>query len=592
MKRQRTKDSDLSGTSGSRFHLDNSTFDMVDMQLFRNFRFSTLFWYVWNLAMIILSIALLAVDIYTCLNIFVFKKWGTDESVGVIPYNINVAKWIFTGCIIFQFCLLVYNWIFCFRAMRGNKIALVYLNQYARHLYTVKLYNLFCLFNLINYNSYFDWACFYAHEQAGNALQLLVADAPRQVVNILTLRQYATKYSGNVLDNIEIIANHNVRLAVLLSLIILSVVIWCFFIFMFIYGMCIYPIVWVKLRRHYGQLIKQYCTDVVNMLVREIVRKYHLSQEELLNRGVMDKRQIYANPLLHSTTTEFRHVVHHDNEKLQQISEDSYSVLLFEEEIKPLDMTQIPVPQRAGSLSSLSYTRPINPHSSQTDLLRRKPPPDFDPIRNVVRLNPPQQRPFSPPATRTFTAPLVAANVGPSMSQLSTGTFTQPFPPPQLDSYAPPPSQPSATSFTPPPMSQLSTTTFTAPPLSQLSTTTFTAPPMSQLSTLTSMSNQPTGQRGFTGLQSVPVPTYDPDQQYYGGYPGSSTEYYRPDHLYPAPPAPTYNNPLHAGSLTSLTDLASGSPPSDDAFTPYPVRGVSMYGDDVSRSNSYTYPQH
>ena len=58
-----------------------------------------------------------------------------------------------------------------------------------------------------------------------NALQILVADTPRQVINILTLRYYATggELNNNILNNIEQIANTNLYLSIILSFMCLSV---------------------------------------------------------------------------------------------------------------------------------------------------------------------------------------------------------------------------------------------------------------------------------------------------------------------------------------------------------------------------------
>lgn len=361
----------------SRFELDDSTFDMVDATSFRNYRCGTLTAYTYSLSMMVFLVALLGVDIYTCLNILVFKRWGTNEVTLVIPYNFDVAKWIFTGCIIFQFCPLLYHWFWAIRAIKSHKIALVYLNQYARAVYLLKLYDYFCLFHAVKYKDYFDWACFYAYEQLDNAPQLLLADAPRQVINILTLREYATKYDGNVLDNIKIIATTNIHLSVLLSLIVLSIVIWCIFMIMFIYGMIIAPFMIVKTRRQFGKSLKQYCTDTLNMLVRDLVRKHHLSREELINRGILDRKQVYANPLLHGTTQEFKHVHRYDEKHPIHVNEDLVSVTsLFENvAVQPTDFTQniYGSTHHAELKSSLTYASPHNRADSPSDLTFQKP---------------------------------------------------------------------------------------------------------------------------------------------------------------------------------------------------------------------------
>ncbi|KAK6201619.1 uncharacterized protein RJT21DRAFT_120679 [Scheffersomyces amazonensis] len=295
-------------TQINKYKLDESTFDLVDVDGFRNTRGSTIFAYFVMWILIFLSWALLGTDIYTCLNILVFHRWSNNDYK---PYAYSVAKWIFTGCIIFEFCLLLYHWIWAIHTYKTKNIALVYVNNIARLLYSIRSFNYFCLFNQIEQDNFFDWSCFFCYGELDNALQLLVADTPRQVINILTLRYYATdgETNNNILNNIKTIATTNLTLSIILSLMCVSVIIWSIFFFKFLLGMILYlPVAFkVKSRSSSGSL-KKYCCESVNKNVRLLVIKHHKSKRELLDKGILSKKDIIANPLLNSSTTDLENL--------------------------------------------------------------------------------------------------------------------------------------------------------------------------------------------------------------------------------------------------------------------------------------------
>lgn len=290
----------------NKYSLDHSTFDLIDVDRFHNTDCSTVCSYLLTWILMFLSVALLGVDIYTCLNILVFHRWSTEDYK---PYAYSVAKWIFTGCIIFQFCLLFYHWMWAIHTYKTRNIALAYVNNITRLLYVVRSYNYHCLFNKIEKDNFFDWACFLSYGEIDNALQILVADTPRQVINVLTLRNYATNdnTSNDIISNIKNIADTNVMLSVILSFMVLSLAIWSIFFFKFVFGMLLYIPVKVKLRKKKFKSLKKYCCSVVNEKVRILVFTNHKPKNELLEKGILDLNDINANPLLSSSTTTFQY---------------------------------------------------------------------------------------------------------------------------------------------------------------------------------------------------------------------------------------------------------------------------------------------
>lgn len=288
----------------NKYGLDHSTFDLVDVERFRTTRGWTVIQYLGTWFLMILSLVLLGSDIYTCVNILAFDRWSSTDYK---PYAYSVAKWIFTGCILFQFLLLIYHWIWAIHTYKTKNIALAYVNSIARLLYIIKSYNYFCLFNAIEQDDFFDWASFLSYGEMDNALQILVADTPRQVINILTLRYYATDgdNSNDIISNIRNIAVTNLALSIILSFMCLSVVIWCIFFLKFVFGMILYVPVLVGIRKKNFKSLKKYCCSIVNDNVRILVYKNHKPKGELLEKGIVEYKDIAENPLLNQSTATF-----------------------------------------------------------------------------------------------------------------------------------------------------------------------------------------------------------------------------------------------------------------------------------------------
>ncbi|CAK9442064.1 uncharacterized protein LODBEIA_P58370 [Lodderomyces beijingensis] len=274
-----------------KYNLNGSTFDVVKVNDFKNYECATLWWYFYMWILIFLSMMMLAADIYSCLNILVFKKWGTGDYQ---PYAYSIAKWIFTGCIIFQFVLLIYHWIWALHIYRTKNIALVYLNSICKKLYSIKSYPYFCLLMGIDEGKFFDSCCFLTYYELDNAAQVLIADTPRQVINILTLRYYATggELNNDILNNIKTIGQTNVQLSVVLSLMCLSFIIFAIFFCKFVFGMIMYaPLKWCLRKEKYNSF-KPYCCSLVNKSVSRAVRLHHKSKRELLDQGILSAERI------------------------------------------------------------------------------------------------------------------------------------------------------------------------------------------------------------------------------------------------------------------------------------------------------------
>ncbi|ODQ81983.1 hypothetical protein BABINDRAFT_160199 [Babjeviella inositovora NRRL Y-12698] len=249
-------------------------FDSVDIDLFRNFRAATNRDYLWMWIVIFLSIALLASDCYTCVNLLVFNRWALNVAP-IIPYRIS--RWIFAACILASLSILCFNTAMAIRTYRTRVVSLNYIDPMARNWYSVKNFSCFCLFNGIATDNFFDWCVFYIFFEVNGMIPLVVCDGPRQVINGLLI--YSTLYneneSHNLITAIKLIANvDNTVEAAVLSFMTLSVTIWLFFFLKLVLAIVLaIPICCMIEKRGYAGF-HAYYVDIVNEKVERLVAKY------------------------------------------------------------------------------------------------------------------------------------------------------------------------------------------------------------------------------------------------------------------------------------------------------------------------------
>jgi hypothetical protein len=83
-----------------------------------------------------ISVAVYAVDLFTCANLLLFDKWS-GQVKPVIPFEIS--RWIFAGCIILSWVLLAYRWWRAVRAMKTGVVAASYLDPLAVRVQSIRM---------------------------------------------------------------------------------------------------------------------------------------------------------------------------------------------------------------------------------------------------------------------------------------------------------------------------------------------------------------------------------------------------------------------------------------------------------------------
>ncbi|ODV60352.1 Kch1p ASCRUDRAFT_35694, partial [Ascoidea rubescens DSM 1968] len=260
------------------WEIDNNTFDIVDLDQFKNYKFSTLWNLICSIIMNLLHVLLFCFDIYTCINLLVFNKWTNDEIQPIIPFEIS--RWLFSGCILLSIVLIIIDWIKGVKLYFTRNISLTYLNSVSRFLWCVKSYKYFCLYNEISPSNFFDKRAFFIFFTFKSSIALIFANTPRQVINGLTIVSiFIDGQAETVLQSLKNLlkVGFSEKYAVVLLFMFLSFSIWLIFFIEFLWALILSMFVLPKIHKVHNQSLKQYICNLINQNVSNLSRKYHKS---------------------------------------------------------------------------------------------------------------------------------------------------------------------------------------------------------------------------------------------------------------------------------------------------------------------------
>jgi hypothetical protein len=140
---------------------------------------------------LLISVACYIVDIFTCSQLIIFDKWS-GQIQPKIPFEI--ARWIFTGCILLSLVLLVWRWIRALRAIRSGGVANSYLDPLAVRVQSIRMgergrgWRRFLVFaELTKSKKGAEYVALFAYFSFEASLRILLAEGPRQAINAMTL---------------------------------------------------------------------------------------------------------------------------------------------------------------------------------------------------------------------------------------------------------------------------------------------------------------------------------------------------------------------------------------------------------------------
>jgi hypothetical protein len=181
------------GPAWKREIVPDHKFDFVDTREFTDHGFGMRMKYLWLYAIVLKSFLVYISDIFSAITMLTTSAWHSqvfnncpDNGCFYIPFKIG--RWLFVGCIIFSFLLLAYESRKAKRIIASRDISYAFTNVMANHYYSLRSYDHFCFFDHIsNSTKISDDFAFFVFFVFKSWKRLLLADAPRQTINALTL---------------------------------------------------------------------------------------------------------------------------------------------------------------------------------------------------------------------------------------------------------------------------------------------------------------------------------------------------------------------------------------------------------------------
>ncbi|KAJ5525453.1 hypothetical protein N7494_012103 [Penicillium frequentans] len=288
--------------------------DYVNLDDFKSDSCWTPFSYIFLWIMLIVSVSVYGVDIFTAVNLLAFSRWsGRVEPA--IPFKIS--RWIFAVCIIVSLTLLVYRWIFAIRAMRSGSITRSYLDPLAVRIQSFRVvekngrgWKKFLVFaELTKSKKGAEYVALYTYFAFQFWMNTIFADGPRQVINAITLYSVMkldllpggenTTSDGNAsgiiqfFNNIKVLAEENNLQAVVLFGMLFTLIIWVLSVLKLASAVILYLIfLFHHIPAEDGSL-KAYCRRKISTRLKRIVRR---KVDKALAKGLQLQDRVPTRP--------------------------------------------------------------------------------------------------------------------------------------------------------------------------------------------------------------------------------------------------------------------------------------------------------
>jgi len=182
------------GSKWKREVVADHKFDFVDTREFTDNGFVMRMKYLWLYIIVLKSFLVYILDIFSAVTMLSTVAWSNEifnqckDVHGCIFIPFQTGRWLFVGCIIFSFLLLAYEARKAKKIIASRDISYAFTNVMANHYYSLRSYDHFCFFDHIsNSTKTSDDFAFFVFFTFKSWKQVLLADAPRQTINALTL---------------------------------------------------------------------------------------------------------------------------------------------------------------------------------------------------------------------------------------------------------------------------------------------------------------------------------------------------------------------------------------------------------------------
>ncbi|KAI9299790.1 hypothetical protein BJ944DRAFT_253600 [Cunninghamella echinulata] len=248
-------------------------FDYIDIEEFHDSSCLTRLGYLSIYFMVLKSFLVYVADLWSGVSLLVVGQTSDNENAAIPP---NVSKWIFLGAIMVSFLLLFWD----IRKARGviatRDISWAYTSQIASRYYSLKDYNYYCLFYKIsNSRKFVDSIAFFCFFTLKGWKRLLLAEAPRQVINVVTLKVLIPNWiqlkQG---DGISLTLDNSALGKTVIQKIMTGTMAFSFVIFAFSFvSVVIAMILYLPLLCHIQGNLKEYCCHKVDKRISYLLQK-------------------------------------------------------------------------------------------------------------------------------------------------------------------------------------------------------------------------------------------------------------------------------------------------------------------------------
>ncbi|TDZ34011.1 putative vacuolar membrane protein [Colletotrichum spinosum] len=259
--------------------------DYISLNDFRSRGCLTPFAYFYLWLMLLISVAVYGVDLFTAVNLLAFDKWSSEINPAI---DFKISKWIFSISIIASFVNLAFEQWRAMRVMKRGNVAECFLDPIAARLESIRMgkgqgWRRFLVFaELTKSKKGAEYIALFTYFSFQSWIRVIVCSGPRQVVNALTLKSvYDVKLAvheisveGSLVgffDKIKQLAMEDYQQALILSGMLFTLVIWVFSALYLIMAVLFYVFFlfhWIP--RADGGL-SGYCERKVNKALTKIV---------------------------------------------------------------------------------------------------------------------------------------------------------------------------------------------------------------------------------------------------------------------------------------------------------------------------------
>ncbi|ORX58143.1 hypothetical protein DM01DRAFT_1283916, partial [Hesseltinella vesiculosa] len=259
------------GPKWKREYVQEHKFDYLDIDEFYDPSCVTKLCYASMYLALLKSVLVYLADLYSGGK--TKRKMMLTMEFSDIAIPADVSKWVFLSAILVSYLLLFWDIRKARRIIESHDIPWAFTSVIASRYYSVRDYRYYCLFWKINSSrKSIDSVAFFIFFTLKGWKRLLLAEAPRQVINIVTLMVLIPKWihqrNGSVTLDYSALGKTRIQ-QIMTGTMAFSVVVFAISFFL----VCVASIMYIPLLCHIQGNLKEYCCHKVDKRISYLLRK-------------------------------------------------------------------------------------------------------------------------------------------------------------------------------------------------------------------------------------------------------------------------------------------------------------------------------